>query len=254
VRALFKHLLDAFGLVSRTQDLKREDRTRHWYNVRGWINRPDYEGLRFSWQACGDPRLAGGIKFAVGGEREVYGHLELFGFSFYWGFEGLNLQFDDERELYVRFHDGLLAWTVWKSPHGRSRADGWRNETWNVDDFIRGRRQYTSELVERRDVKIPMPEGSYPAVVELRRDTWSRARWPSETIVRAHIEIPNGVPMPGKGENSWDCDDDATFAMTTPARTVEDGVAAVVGGVLRDRWRRSHTHGWDKAPNAEAAE
>lgn len=81
-----------------------------------------------------------------------------------------------------------------------------------------------------------MPEHPYPATVRLFESTWKRPRWPfARRMVRAEIEVEGGIPHPGKGENSWDCDDDATYSLTCQARTAEDAVAKLVGSVLRDR-------------------
>lgn len=244
-------LLDALGLRSCVQDLKREDRTSDWFHKRGWINHPDHTGVSFSWECCARPRFEASWKVGRGDERDVHGHVSLLGFSFFWGIEGLGLA-GDARELRIAFHDGLLVWTVWKSPHRWSSRDGWRSSSWNVDDLVRGKVTYASELVEERAVQIPMPEGTYPAIVKFTRDTWSRPRWPTETVMRAHIAVPKGIPMKGKGENAWDLGDDATYGLTGPASSVEDGIGRLVASVLRDRWKRSRSHGWAKAPEAAA--
>lgn len=73
--------------------------------------------------------------------------------------------------------------------------------------------------------------------MELFESTWKRARWFTHKNVRASVDIPAGIPHPGKGENSWDCGEDRTYGLTTKADTVEKAIAAVVESSLRDRRR-----------------
>lgn len=40
------------------------------------------------------------------------------------------------------------------------------------------------------------------------------------------------IPVPGKGENSWDCGEDATYAFSCMADSVEDGIASLVRSIL----------------------
>lgn len=78
---------------------------------------------------------------------------------------------------------------------------------------------------EKHQVELHFLEADYPATVILTTDTWKRPRWHWPLVVeRAEVDVPGGVPIPGKGENSWDIDDDATFSLVTPASTVEEAV------------------------------
>jgi hypothetical protein len=67
---------------------------------------------------------------------------------------------------------------------------------------------------------------------------------------RANLDIERGVPTPGKGENSWDCGQDATYGLTCPASTVEEALASLRASVMRDRERYG---GKDWKPEAVAA-
>ncbi|HXI16285.1 MAG TPA: hypothetical protein VNM48_07925, partial [Chloroflexota bacterium] len=71
--------------------------------------------------------------------------------------------------------------------------------------------------------------------------TWGRRRWPhwplTRRMVRADVQVPEGVPHPGKGENAWDCGEDATYALTCAEQTPEAAVGRLVESVLRDRRR-----------------
>jgi hypothetical protein len=89
-------------------------------------------------------------------------------------------------------------------------------------------------------VDVPMPEGTYQWRVQLVERTWTRSRWPWPTVRRGfEAESLDGqqIPFPGKGENSWDCDDDAMFGMSGDGNGLDEAVASIVGAVLRNRLR-----------------
>lgn len=153
----------------------------------------------------------------------------------------LRLSRYDDRELSLRFFDKAVWWKVWSDSHGwTSDTPRWRDGSWHPLDTIFGKTTYVTELVERADMLVPMPEKSYRGHVEIRRDSWRRPRWPFARVVyRAHIDMTDPVPVPGKGENSWDLGQDAIYGMTVPARTVADAIAAVVKSAMRDRIRRA---------------
>lgn len=100
---------------------------------------------------------------------------------------------------------------------------------------------------------VALPEGNYPCRVLLREDTWERKRWPlsRRVIKRADVDMDEPIPVPGKGENSYDIDDDATFAMTLPASTIAEALGKVAENALRTREQRASrswtpTNGWPR--------
>ena len=98
---------------------------------------------------------------------------------------------------------------------------------------------------------VPMPERAYPASVKLFESTWKRPRWFASRMVRAEVKIEKGIPFPGKGENSYDCGDDALFGLTCKADTVEQAIAETVESALRNRRRYGGSVDWQ--PAAEGA-
>ena len=90
--------------------------------------------------------------------------------------------------------------------------------------------------------RVPLPEGVYGATwterIVTTRYTAPLGRLRDAVLgPRRHrsitLEIPGGIPVEGKGENSWDCGMDGVFG--TSGRTVEDAVANAVRAVLRGR-------------------
>lgn len=105
------------------------------------------------------------------------------------------------------------------------------------------RYESTEATAEVYPAEVVMPEGRYPATVKVYRCRWNRRFWRGRWWWRASVEVPVGVPIPGKGENSWDCDDHATFGVTTAVSRERPDVRAVVDAIaidaMRDRQRRA---------------
>ncbi len=147
----------------------------------------------------------------------------------------------EPRTLGVHFHDLAVWWDVWaNSHHWTSDTPRWRDGSWHPLNTFFGRENYESTLVEKADVIVPMPEKGYAGTVEIRRDTWKRPRSPFTRVVhRAHVEMKEPIPVPGKGENSWDCGEDAIHGITTPAKSIVEGIVAIMNSAKRDREKRA---------------
>lgn len=142
-----------------------------------------------------------------------------------------------ERQIGFRIFDNALWISLWEDPMMWDRDDPW---WWrfsiNPVDIALGRKDYSSKDLYTARVDVLMPEGLYPANVRMFESTWKRPRWPwPMRMIRADIEPETPIPHPGKGENSWDCEDDATHSMTCPARTPTEAAEMLRQSVLRDR-------------------
>lgn len=149
--------------------------------------------------------------------------------------------YDRELEFEVGFHHGMTA-----SVSLFSDTMGWKKSDWkwywNIGDKLKGKYEVSKKIVEERDILVPMPEKAYPAHAILADWTWKYPRWKSQTIRRCEINIPGGIPFAGKGENSWDCGDDAVFGTTTgKVRNIPEAVGGLVGSILADRVKNG---GW----------
>lgn len=162
----------------------------------------------------------------------------------------------------VTFHDRAVWWSIWHDKWSWKRGTPkWRDGNFHWWDWLTGKPVHATEVTEGPvDVVVPMPEGAYKATVTLERATWTRPRWPWPQVVDRYdldvvsrpgpqgpyvpeleadgTRLPGYIPVPGKGENSWDCGGDGTFSQSGPGRTVEAAIGDVVEGVLRTRRRR----------------
>lgn len=139
--------------------------------------------------------------------------------------------------FYVR--EGGLWWNVWQNDFEyRSDTPRWRHGHFDPVDWLLGRSEFSRRLLHSTETVVPMPERSYPATVKMEEHTWTRPRWPwSRRLLRADISVEGGIPVPGKGENSYDCGQDAVYALTTRASTVPEAVAKLVRSCLERRAR-----------------
>lgn len=182
------------------------------------------------WLKIGSGRLAGNL-YRKGGR------------TYEW-----SQKLSDKTVASVSIHSGSVWWELWQKRHEwHSSTPRWRNGYFNPTDWALGRRVYSKQVVEGPvEVTVPMPEGGYPAVVTIELGTWKRPRWPWPMHLHAYnIDIlkpdgePNGyIPVPGKGENSYDCGGDGTFSMSGPGRTIEEAIAGMVESTLATRRRR----------------
>lgn len=167
--------------------------------------------------------------------------------------------------LSVAFHSRRLP--TWDYKHGNRAIElrifnwGIWFDLWRDDDmpFLKrriifhpldtlfGKECHKQRHVSLHEVLVPMPERSYPATVEMYLSEWKRPRSPrTRRIMRANIELEQPIPFPGKGENSWDLGEDATFGMTCPAVTPKEAVDCLITSVMRDRERYGGAH-WQPA-------
>lgn len=94
-------------------------------------------------------------------------------------------------------------------------------------DRIFGRVVYSKQESDPEPIVIAMPEGRYPATATRRRQTWKRPRSPrARSGYSWTVSVEGGLPVPGKGENSWDCGDDAIYSSSFP----DDGISAAEAG------------------------
>lgn len=168
-----------------------------------------------------------------------------FGYS-HANFIDLSLSRVDDVSLRWQFGGDTMSWS--------SKTPKWKHGNFSLTDLVLGEREYTEGSQEVHHVKIPMPEGAYDATVAMGTDRWERPRWFPLAIRRARVNIPIGIPFPGKGENSWDCGEDCTYGFTGPAASVEDAIGKQVTSVLETRRKRGASRHEYPTPAVRAVE
>lgn len=97
-------------------------------------------------------------------------------------------------------------------------------------------KEFDIEQVER----VTWIDGEHHAL-KIRRFTsvWAWPRWPfKRRLNRADIKPVVPVAIPGKGENGWDCGDDAIHSLTVKCESVDEAIAKFAKNVLDARFSR----------------
>lgn len=168
----------------------------------------------------------------------------------------------DWKHLGVRVFD----WKIWVDLWADDSCHSFRESFWHphrrrftirpVDALFGTHKHAVERTIATETIVVAMPEASYRGTCRLEVETWKRPRWPwwpsSARHVRAHIDMQEPIPFPGKGENSWDCGEDATHGLTCRAGSVPEAIAAITESVLSSR-RRNGGSNWVPAKHREAA-
>lgn len=129
---------------------------------------------------------------------------------------------------------------------------------WDWVRAITGEPKYSEQMLSMGSCEVILPENRYPADFEVKRQRWTFERWGViKQADRITVNIPSGIPVPGKGENSWDCGDDKIFSVSTmtdwdhPANSRKFALDDLAMNILR---RRQKYASLDWRPHDEADE
>jgi hypothetical protein len=161
----------------------------------------------------------------------------------YWSTNGRNIG--------LRWFEGSLWVDLWNDPMESRSVDPW---WWHLSicpmDLLLGRTRYEQTELTKERVVVPMPEGGYPATVEIFESVWRRPRWPGvwRRMIRSTVTPDTPIPFPGKGESEYDCGEDATHSMTGAYDTALKAAMGLSESVMRRRIR--YGAGWNYQPEA----
>ena len=226
------------GFFWHWQNLK-EDSPTAWLHGRAWLHKRPRGVIGFEW--CLPGKF--GMSITVGGHHQLLFTLQLLLFSFYLHIDEFKrlrwCDYGEQREIGFHWFMWSLNWRIWTNPdEWHSTTPKWRDGHFNIPDFLFGRYKYTKVDQEPILVTIPMPEGNYQGTVTFFSQTWQRKRFPyTKQRTGAEVDIEGGIPIPGKGENAWDCDDSAFLSIGTSASTVEEAVQHAIETVNKRRER-----------------
>jgi hypothetical protein len=159
-----------------------------------------------------------------------------------------------ERVVRLSMHHGVAVWKLWAEPYrGFEGRSHWREGVVHLFDLLFGEAIYVSRTLDVAEVDIPLPEGSYPAMVTLNADSWTRPRAPFvRRILRAQIDPLIPIPLPSKANRPRDAELDAVHSLVTPARSVAEAIGKLITNVLTARARRASLD-WRPPPRSAPA-
>lgn len=169
----------------------------------------------------------------------------------------------EARHTGFRFFPFGGCFVSWEVDHGEgsSTRDPWWRHGTITKTTILGRQHHDTVEGDSGDTVVPMPEGPYPASWVEKISTISYVRFPGTLIDKVRgrrtrryvdLRIEHGIPVEGKGENSWDCGMDGVFG--TGGDTVKEAVGSCVRAVLRDRQRYGGPHHLPRPMTLQEAE
>lgn len=110
-------------------------------------------------------------------------------------------------------------------------------------DIVLGEPMYRSEEKECDNTIFDMPEGRYLAGTKIVHRYWKRPLSPfTRSSKSVEFNFEGGIPVEGKGENSWDCGMDAYFSSSIGLEKDESIYSArdrEILDILKTRMRRS---------------
>lgn len=198
-----------------------------------------------------------GFKISRGDERDIQLSVHCWRlFSFWLTYEGKPLPYsgDDVTIIGAAWltDQHVIKLQVMDHSEMDSSKPALLDVYWDYADWLFGRQIYSEG---RRNVTIghvpakqtiTLPEGDYELQIESYTSYWHRPRSPFvKSVERVDIHPLVPVPIPGKGENSWDLDDDAIYDSTEPrkGRTLEK-IAEDFRDSILDRRERYASRTW----------
>jgi hypothetical protein len=149
----------------------------------------------------------------------------------------------DTKEIRFQFWDTEGSWT--------RGQPWWYSKTFNYKQILFGKIETDKSVEDGGSCLIPMPEKNYSGQFEITKYVhhYQRPLGIVRDLIlgpkchyRTTITPAEPIPIPGKGENSWDCDDDAFYSSSIGGSNVEKGIGAMVESVLRTRRRHGGEH------------
>lgn len=142
-----------------------------------------------------------------------------------------------------------------------SRSDPWWMRMKFGHTELWGRTRSVTIKGKTGECLIPLPEGNYKGTWTEERHISRFVRFPGtlrDRIIgpRSHsgvdLKIEGGIPIEGKGENSWDCGMDGLFGCG--GATVADAIGNAVRSVLRGRQNYGGPHNLPRPMTVQEAE
>lgn len=184
----------------------------------------------------------------VGGEDGITLHAgipRLFAIWLSFYFRWLRLPYS-EYQTGITIHEEFIWLNVWRNE--MDSRDGWLHWSFDWKRALLGKMDYKNEVLNEFRSFVLMPEGSYPCTVTIEESTWKRPRWKAITRKYAAFKFDKPIPIPGKGENSWDMDDDA-ICQTTVQMESENPSDAAKAIAARIQQRRERYGGANWTPD-----
>jgi hypothetical protein len=205
--------------------------------IRAWVRRGEdhYDGDTLQFEFARARYSTASIDFSVGGrgaENALAGHFGLWPWVLHWSIDSKRLNnlivpwVRDDRSIgaYIVLRDGSVdamhaSYYLWLDRNGDdSKLPAWRRGFIRPIELLFGPSTYLSwQTGTMRTREVTFDGRAYVVSSWHERSEWWRPRWPFGAWMTANVTrvtCTEGIPIPGKGENAHDIDDDAMHEHT----------------------------------------
>lgn len=207
-----KSLLRDRQIWTHSQTLDKHG--RWWRHGRAWLNW-GVRKLCVEWSLRTDSHF--GVSFSWKHMDALWSiSVEVPLLFWYLSYNNGRCWYDQERGLSLRWFLSGFHWRVWAPIDSWNRqTPRWRDGSWYPLDTLLGRSRYHEEPIGDGEIHVEMPEGVYVGTYTKYAVRRKRPRWPVvKRQTRFEVRFPDPIPEPGKGENSWDIEDTATYEVS----------------------------------------
>lgn len=205
------------------QNLKKEDNEKRLFHFRGAFG-PSYDRKWLEYELCSG--LECRFKFTIKPYRSAKLSIGLLFFAAYLTFPFFSFArwIKEKKTTGFYFHDWALVWAFMENEWGNgssNRDPWWKRFYFHIDDFFLGKREaLTDDLVDIENVAFKIGGKDF----KMNSVSWHRKRsfrrfipyaLFHRTWLRVEMKIDKPPMRAGKGENSYDCDDDGSFGLYT---------------------------------------
>ncbi len=144
------------------------------------------------------------------------------------------------RTMKLSMFEWSISLVLWERDGEWRRADPWwiRGASLDLKDFFLGKSKYTStETAPQQRIRVGLDNRTYEGTAKFERATWKRPWWFTLTrdSVWINMDQGHGLPHAGKGENSYDCGDDALCGFGVNGTCVEAAIQHGIETVMEYR-------------------
>lgn len=149
----------------------------------------------------------------------------------------------DFHSLGMRFFDMAIWVDLWSYEIEHSyekHVSFWdkskRRFSWHPLNTILGDYKHTETEGEPKQIVVTMPEGQYFGTATPYVQRWKRPRWFFSKVQRGlGLDFPDGIPVPGKGTESYNCGEDAIFGTGFQTDDIDEAAKLMAERVLELR-------------------
>ena len=219
------------------QNLSKE--SRRLFHIRGNVSSDSQVGWTpvFSWEVHSGLSLRFAFEFVREDLREISFAFGLVGITFYFTLkctfpEWIYPKYRKTFRIYAHEWALWLCISKWKA---KDFFDMENTYSFHFLDFFFGEVKHSKNPLFEEDISITFPEKTYSVKAVRSQVTLKRPRGTTKKFIVYDLDCKEGIPFPGKGENSWDCGDDASYGLYTPAKNVKEAVDVWIKSIRRKR-------------------